>query len=93
MVPRARTEHTRRDTEVPERASLPLGGATGVVGVTGVGGFCGEGGGVGFSSPKIVSNKWVTIVCILETRTRRVLAGYCGKTIHCLLKCLLDLAS
>ena len=57
MVPRARTEHTIRDTEVPERACLPLGGATGGVGVTGVGGFCGEGGGVGFSSPKTVSIK------------------------------------
>lgn len=39
MVPRARTEQTTRDREVPVRASLPLGGATGVVGVTGVGGF------------------------------------------------------
>ena len=57
MVPRARKEHTIRDTEVHERAFLPLGGATGGVGVTGVGGFCGEGGGVGFSSPKTVSIK------------------------------------
>ena len=57
MVPRARTEHIIRDTEVPVRASLPLGGATGGVGVTGVGGFCGEGGGVGFSSPKTVRIK------------------------------------
>ena len=57
MVPRARKEHTIRDTEVPVRASLPLGGATGGVGVTGVGGFCGDGGGVGFSSPKTVRIK------------------------------------
>ena len=42
-----------RVSEIPDRPSLPLGGAIGGPGgeFTGVGGLSGDGGGAGFSSP------------------------------------------